>query len=100
MPPDVSGYRLSPLAESDLEDIWLYTLEQWSRTQADSYISDIIAAIDKLSSGERKGRVCDIRDGYLKYAVGRHIIFFRQLNTDLDVMRILHQSMDIERHLK
>ena len=30
-------YRLSPLAEQDLEDIWLYTLREWSADQADRY---------------------------------------------------------------
>ena len=29
-------YRLSPLAEADLEDIWLYTFRNWSMEQADS----------------------------------------------------------------
>ena len=38
-------YRLSPLAEQDLEDIWLYTLREWSADQADRYYHSIISAM-------------------------------------------------------
>ncbi len=99
MSADMAAYRLSPLAESDLEDIWFYTLERWSVSQADSYHAGIIAAIEKLASGERHGRSADVRDDYLKYPVGRHFVFFRAADVGIDVMRILHQSMDVERHL-
>ena len=44
-------HRLSPLAEADLEDIWLYTFRQWSLEQADEYHRGIIEAIEGLTSG-------------------------------------------------
>ncbi len=90
----MSTYRLSPLAEIDLECIWLYTLERWSVTQADSYYADIIEAIEKLASGERQGLKANVRDGYQKYAVRRHFVFFHMSNIGVDVIRVLHQSMD------
>lgn len=37
-PSDLIGYRLTPKAEADLEDIWFYTAESWSPAQADRYI--------------------------------------------------------------
>ncbi|SBW04135.1 hypothetical protein KL86DPRO_20264 [uncultured delta proteobacterium] len=43
------GYRLSPLAEADLEEIWLYTFRQWSLEQADDYSGNIITAIPVTS---------------------------------------------------
>ncbi len=95
----MAEYRLSPLAESDLEDIWLCTFEQWSVKQADGYYNDIIAVIEQLASGKIKGRYAEIRRGYLKYLAGRHLIFFRHLDEEIEVIRILHQSMDFERHL-
>jgi len=95
----MGAYRLSPLAESDLEYIWIYTVERWSETQADSYYADIIDAIKTLASGERTGRRVDLRDGYQKYTVGRHFVFFRLSDIGVDVIRILHQSMDVERYL-
>ena len=92
-------YRLSPLAQADLEDIWLYTLENWSLQQADRYQNEIMAAIEALAHGIKTGRPVDIREGYFKYAAGSHFVFYRQSDSSLDVIRILHQRMDTEAHL-
>ena len=95
----MANYRLTPLAEDDLESIWLYTFETWSAKQADSYYIDIIAAIENLASGRVSGRQVDIRPDYLKYSVGKHLIFYRPLEREIEVVRVLHQSMDTERYL-
>lgn len=93
------SYRLSPLAQADLEGIWLYTFERWSLEQADSYHRDLVAAFEALAAGTRRGRAVDIRPGYLKYLCGAHVIYFRDNADWLDVIRILHQRQDVERHL-
>ena len=91
--------RLAPLAEHDLEDIWTYTARTWSVDQADRYLAGIIEALDALAHGDRAGRDAgDIRPGYLKYASGRHLLFYKLAPAHLDVIRILHQRMDIEAH--
>ena len=95
----MSLYRLRPRAASDLEAIWDYTFEKWSKTQADSYYNDIISTLDNLASGALRGRVSDVKDDYMTYPVGSHIIIHRFSGSSLDVVRILHQSMDFVRHL-
>lgn len=100
MPNEMRQYRLSPLAIADLENIWLYTFRQWSPEQADQYHADLIATIEALAKGIKVGRPTDIREGYFKCASGRHFVFYRQSKTTLDVIRILHQRMDVERHLQ
>lgn len=92
-------YHLSPLAEKDLEDIWIYTAERWSVSQADSYIEDIIQAFENLAEGKRQGRPTDIRPGYLKYPVGAHVVFYKHHADHLDIIRILHGRMDVTLHL-
>jgi toxin ParE1/3/4 len=91
--------RLTPLAESDLEDVWRYTFAHWSIDQADRYHRDLVATMDALARGDKIGRVCPVRDGYRQYAVGSHIVFYRETETTLDVIRVLHQRMDVDRHL-
>jgi len=93
------SYRLSPLAENDLEDIWLYSFQSWSLEQADNYVANILASFDGLTAGVNIGRVSDIRAGYYKYNVGKHIIFYQQSEIYIDIIRILHQQMDCEIHL-
>jgi toxin ParE1/3/4 len=45
----VNQYRLSKLAIADLESIWSYTNENWSKEQADDYIKFIYSKINLLS---------------------------------------------------
>jgi toxin ParE1/3/4 len=92
-------YRLAPQAEVDLEDIWFYTLRHWSMAQADTYHRALVAAFEALASGRQQGRVADVRSGYLKLPCGSHVIYFRDRGDRLDVIRILHERMDVERHL-
>jgi toxin ParE1/3/4 len=37
MPKKRAEYRLAPAAERDLENIWLYTFENWGIEQAHRY---------------------------------------------------------------
>ena len=92
-------YVLSPMAEADLEDIWIYTAQEWSREQAEIYTNDIIDTFEALAEGQKKGRPAEIREGYLKAPVGRHSIYFKVRSDTIAIIRILHQSMDVERHL-
>lgn len=91
--------RLTPLAESDLEQIWLYTVEHWSVEQANRYHRDLVSTMSALARGDKIGRVCHVRAGYLQYTVGSHIVFYRETETTLDVSRVLHQRMNVDRHL-
>jgi toxin ParE1/3/4 len=53
-----------------------------------------------LAQEPHKGRPRDdIREGYRKYHVGRHLIFYRQAGKDIEIIRILHDRMNIENHL-
>ena len=94
------AYALSPLAEQDLEEIYLYTLRTWSREQAIRYHGDLIAAFVGLAAGTRRGRPALVREDYQKLRVGSHMVFFRISDGMIEVIRVLHQSMDVSRHLK
>ena len=96
----MSTFVLSPRAQADVDEIWDYTVERWSENQAESYIRDIWQAIEVVAADPRKARACDeIRLGYRKHPVGSHVLFFRTLDDGIDIVRILHQRMDFERHL-
>lgn len=92
-------YRLSPLVEADLEEVWIYTFRQWSLEQADEYHRGIVAAIEGLASGSNLWQRTDVREGYWKYKVGMHVVYFKSSDEYLDVIRILHVRMDVDLHL-
>ncbi len=92
-------FLLRPKARQDLENIWFYTLETWGENQADTYIQDLNIAFKSLAKSPEKGRSCeDIRKDYRKHLLGKHVIFYRQIDKGIEVVRILHQSMDVDMH--
>ncbi|WP_417827751.1 type II toxin-antitoxin system RelE/ParE family toxin [Thalassospira sp.] len=93
------GYRLTPKAAIDLEDIWRYTQRRWSVMQAEKYIREILQVFAELAGATRQGQKCDVRDGYFKIPVGAHVIYYRQAPDAIEVVRILHGRMDVARHL-
>ena len=98
-PVEMTRILYSPLAEADFEDIWLFTAQRWSTEQAVACTTGLINAVHQLARVDRTGRPVSIAEGMQKYLSGRHVIYFRRTEEDLVVVRILHQSMDVERHL-
>lgn len=93
-------FRLTPAAARDLSEIWDFTRERWDAHQAEMYITEIHEAIERVASDPGRGRRCDeVRDGYRRYAVGSHLVFFVENGCAIDVIRILHQRMDPTRYL-
>jgi len=95
-------YILSKEAEQDLEKIWLYTFENWSIEQADRYLNLLLDEMDYLCSKPNSGAAFgNIRKGYWRTKVKSHFIFYK-INTkreELEIIRILHEMMDIDNHL-
>ncbi|MBT1159744.1 type II toxin-antitoxin system RelE/ParE family toxin [Aminobacter anthyllidis] len=91
----------TPAAEADLQQIWRYTADTWNQDQADRYILQIHDACLDIAKSRRKGRsLADIRAGYHKLGVGSHFIVYRIVGEAIDVVRILHQRMDIGARLE
>ena len=97
----MGAFHLTGAAKSDLKDIGRYTQKQWGAAQRDQYLTMLDECFQDLAAHPLKGRDCsDIRAGYRKYGVGSHVIFYRQVADDaIEVVRILHSRMDVERRL-
>ena len=95
------SFRFSPAARADLRSIWLYTKKTWSSAQADHYILSIEATCEALASGTMRGQSADhYRHGYMRATVGSHYVFYTVSSSrSIDIIRILHQRMDIPSHL-
>jgi len=94
-------YVLSPAAQADLEQIWDYSCERWSVDQAEKYVRGIQRAIERVVDNPLIGQSCEeVRAGYRRHGVGSHSLYYRIASGDLiDVVRVLHQRMDVDRHL-
>lgn len=95
-------YKISKEASNDLEKIWLYTIETWSAEQADRYLNLIFDEIEYLCQKPNSGSgFSHVRKYYLRSRVKSHFIFYKinEKQSELEIIRILHQQMDIKNRL-
>jgi toxin ParE1/3/4 len=94
--------HISSKALSDLEEIWIYTRKKWSKDQADRYYSLLIDEFEFLKTNYNIGKSAEyICPGYKVSFVKSHIIFYKIVDDQkLEIIRILHQSVNINKWLK
>ena len=94
--------QISSEALSDLEEIWIYTRKKWSKDQADRYYSLLIDEIEFLKTNYYIGKSAEyICPGYRVSFVKSHIVFYKIVDDQkLKIIRILHQSVNIDKWLK
>ncbi len=85
-------------AIDDLSDIWNYTCDKWSEAQADRYYDLIRAACKKIGKHPELGKnYTGIEKNLLGTKAGKHIIFYQATSKNrIEVVRILHERMDLE----
>lgn len=103
--------RLSTTAEKDFAEVVDWTVARFGAQQAEIYAGILIAAIQELHSGSdlpgvkarneiAKG-ICTLHASR-RGRKARHFLIFRVASDQertIDVIRILHDSMDLPRHL-
>lgn len=96
----MAEYRLTPAAEDDMEGIWRYSAKEWSAQKANDYTDLLTSAFSDLAARPTKARPCDeIRKGYCRFNVASHTVYLTVEPYGVAIVRILHQSMDAQRHL-
>lgn len=95
-------YRISQQAIEDLDKIWVYTLNKWSKEQADRYYDLIIAEIEFIADNYLIGKsVEQTRKNYRVTKIKSHLIFYRKVDNEIvEIVRVLHQRIDIKKRLK
>ncbi len=93
----MAGFYLSVSAKEDMLAIARYTQRQWGVAQRNDYLRMLDGAFHRLAEMPELGAQCDfIRPGYRKHPVGSHLIFYRlDAQHVLEVVRVLHQMMDV-----
>jgi toxin ParE1/3/4 len=85
-------------AIDDLNDIWAYTLEEWSEKQADKYYETLKFACLQIWKDPKLGKEYDgISSDLLGIKTAKHIIFYQIVSEEeIEVIRILHERMDLK----
>lgn len=87
-----------PEAENDLDEIWWY-IAQDNPHNADKFLDRIQEKLLALAAFPSMGASrADLQAGLRCLPVGNYLIFYFPLADGIDVVRVLHGRMDIERH--
>lgn len=71
-------FKISQEANRDIENIWLYTYENWSLEQADRYFDLIMNEIEYLTQyPESEKDYGHHRKGYFRSRIKSHFIFYK-----------------------
>ena len=97
----MAEYIISEKALEDLNNIWIYTAENWSVEQANRYYNLIVDEIEYVSENYVETKdFGDIRKNYKFSKVKSHLVFYKKTeNTEMEVVRILHERMDIKNRI-
>jgi toxin ParE1/3/4 len=98
----MAKYFLTNKAVEDLAAIWQYTYDTWSERQADKYYEMLTSSFQEILEDSYLGKKYqEIDTSVMGFRVGKHIVFYRivPLN-DIEVLRILHQRMDLKSRME
>lgn len=92
--------RLSRAAEDDLIEIARYTTVEFGIEQARKYRDQFQRCFASLLDNPKLGRSADdLAHGLRRIRQQAHVVFYLPTQDAVLIVRILHHSMDFERHL-
>ena len=97
----MADFKFTNKAVFDLTQIWNYTLKNWSEDQADRYYNMLIDNCKEIANNPDLGKnYSAVTENLLGFKAGRHIIFYRKISKkEIEIIRILHEQMDIENRI-
>ena len=96
----VKIFKVRKKADSDLQKIYIHSTKEFGTIRADKYIHDIENIFKNLAKNNQMGRDCShIKPNLRSFPVETHTIYYKVQNYGVAIIRILHQSMDEEKHL-
>jgi len=96
----INDFRLTSTALEDLREIARYTRNKWGAAKQNLYLTALDNKFSWLAKNYDVGKARDeIKKRYFSYPEGRHIIFYRIKKESVEILGILHQSMDVKLHL-
>ena len=87
-------------AISDLEGIAAYTEKKWGQPQKVKYLEQLQTCFASIQANPKRGTPRDdIIEGYRSVSERRHVIFYRETDAAVEIVRVLHERMDLGKKL-
>ena len=91
----MANYKLSELADGDIQEIATKTLTTWGFEQARVYIETLHKTMLMLADNPSLGKSREELFAEAKcFPAGKHIVFYKRCYDGIEVARVLHQHMD------
>ena len=95
----MAAYRLSRKAAADLDGIHEYSVMNFGREQARSYLTRLHERFEILAQQPMLGRRADhLAPELRRYEYRSHAAFYVPEAGGAMIVRVLHKSMDVTRH--
>lgn len=96
----MAKFNLSPSAARSIAEIDSYTAENFGPQQSIRYLESLLDRLQHIADNPHTGRKRDdIKVGYYSYFFGSHTVYYRLSKNEIEVIDVLHQSMEPKRHL-
>jgi toxin ParE1/3/4 len=96
----VANYVLSPEAARSIAEIDTYTAKQFGPKQAIRYLESVLDRLEFIAEDPKRGmHRPELNVDYFSYFVGSHTVYYRVVTGEVQVIDVLHQSMEPSRHL-
>jgi len=96
----VAKFIISPEAQKSLKNIKIYSIKNFGTKRTKLYLQSIHERFHQLAENPSLGIIRkDLSLGYYSNFVGSHTIYYRVKHTCLEIIDILHQSMEPTKHI-
>lgn len=92
---------IASAVKADLKDIYQYGLRQWGQAQSDSYLENLKDHFWSLTEQPLMGiERPELLPGARSLPIESHTLFYRVSTDTVEIIRVLHDRQDPQRHLK
>ncbi len=96
----MAKYLLSPEAQNSLKQIKKYSNDQFGKQRTRAYLKEIMNRFRDLAANPSLGtKRSELNACYRSSFVGSHTIYFRTKSSHIEIIDVLHQSMEPTKHL-
>ncbi|MFT6371864.1 MAG: toxin ParE1/3/4 [Gammaproteobacteria bacterium] len=95
----MASYLLSPEAARSIAEIDTYTAKQFGPKQAIRYLESVLDRLEFIAEDPQRGmHRPELNVDCFSYFIGSHTIYYRVTTGQIQVIDVLHQSMEPARH--
>lgn len=91
--------RISEDAKTDIRKIYIYSYQKFGEEKADEYVDGLDIKLKDLPGVLVSSDYSFVRDGLKRSNYESHAVYYRIEDSDVIVLRVLHQRMDPARHI-